>query len=70
MGLVVLLVLVTAALVAAVYILGLSLGSEHRGQELSRIRQESAQAERRIHDIARAAFLSMANAVERRRQGR
>jgi hypothetical protein len=58
---------VVAALIGAGFLLGFRLGGDHWQSELSQVRLEAAQAQRRVHDLTREAFVSMAEAVERRR---
>jgi len=57
-----------AALGAALFLLGFRLGGDHWQSELAKVRLEAAQAERQLHDVTRSAFVSMAEAVERRRK--
>jgi hypothetical protein len=51
----------------ALFLLGFRLGGDHWQQELARVQLEAAQAERRLHDLTRQAFVAMAQAAERRR---
>ncbi len=62
-----LLVLLLAALVVSVFLLGFRLGGDHWAEELTRVRLTAAQAERRVHDLTRQAFVAMAEEAERRR---
>jgi hypothetical protein len=62
------LAIVTALLIVASYLLGFRLGGEHWRDEVSRVRAQAAQAERRIHDLSRQAFIAMAEEAERRRR--
>lgn len=55
-------------LVSAVFLLGFRLGGESWLAELQRTRAEAAEAERRLHDLTRQAFVSMSEAAERRRR--
>ncbi len=55
------------ALSIVVFLLGFRLGGDHWQQELARVQLEAAQAERRLHDLTRQAFVAMAQAAERRR---
>jgi uncharacterized membrane protein YciS (DUF1049 family) len=68
--LLILTVLTVAGLIAVIFLLGFRLGGEHWQSELSRVRLEAAQAERRLHDLTRQAFVTMAEQVERRREQR
>jgi flagellar basal body-associated protein FliL len=68
--LIIVLVLVLLALLASVFLLGFRLGGEQWQSELARGRLEAAQAERRLHNLTRQAFVSMAEAVEQRRRDR
>jgi hypothetical protein len=61
--LMILLVLVLAVLIAAIYVLGFRLGREDQPPTWTQIRLESAQASRRLHDVDRAAFDAMVNRV-------
>ena len=54
--------------VATIFLLGFRLGGEHWQSELARVRLQAAQAERQLHNLAREAFVSMAEAVEERRK--
>ena len=65
--LLVLIIILLAALVASIYLLGFRLGGEHWQSELSRVRQESAHGQRQIHELTRQAFVAMAEEAERRR---
>jgi uncharacterized membrane protein YciS (DUF1049 family) len=56
------------ALVATVFLLGFRLGGESWQSELARVRMEAAHAERQLHNLTRQAFVSMAEAAERRGQ--
>jgi len=57
-------------LISVMYVLGFHVGGEHWLSELTRVRMEAAQAERRLHDLTRQAFVAMAEHVERRTAGR
>lgn len=54
--------------VTAMFLLGFRLGGEHWSEELTRVRLEAAQAERRLHDLTRSAFVAMTEAAEARRK--
>ena len=62
-----LLVLAVAALVLAMFLLGFRLGGDHWQAQLARVRMESAQAERQMHDLTRQAFEAMAERAEQLR---
>jgi hypothetical protein len=49
---------------ASIFLLGFRLGGEHWQSELAKIRVQAAQAERQIHNLAREAFVSMAEAAQ------
>lgn len=68
--LIIALLLIQVALLASVFLLGYRLGGEHWQSELARGRLEAAQAERRLHNLTRQTFVSMAEAVERRHHDR
>ena len=55
-------------IVAAVYLLGFRLGGDHWQSELGRVRIEAEQAQRRLHDVAREAFVAMSEHVARRNE--
>ena len=57
-------------LVAAVFLLGSRLAGDHWQSELLKVRLQAAQAERRLHDLTREAFVSMTEHAEGRRQQR
>lgn len=66
-----LLVLMLLVLLAGVtYLLGFRLGGSHWQQELGRVRSESAQAGRDMHQLTRAAFVAMAEEAAKHRRGR
>lgn len=67
--LIIMLVAVLGIMVVAIFLLGFRLGGGHSQNELSRVRLESAQAQRRLHDLTREAFVAMAEQVESRRGG-
>ena len=50
------------------FFLGFRLGGDHWESELTRVRMESVQAERQLHDLTRHAFIAMAEQVELHRQ--
>jgi hypothetical protein len=54
-------------LVGTLFLLGFRLGGDRDHAEVVRVRLEAAQAARRMHDLTRDAFVSMAEHVERRR---
>lgn len=56
-----------AVLVGASYLLGFQLGGRSWQTELLRVKQEAAQAERRLHELTLSGFQAMAEEVERRR---
>jgi hypothetical protein len=60
--------LTVVALIATVFLLGFRLGGEHWQSDLTRVRLDAAAAQRRLFELNRAAFVSMAEAVERHRQ--
>lgn len=51
-------------LAAFAFFLGFRLGGDHWESELTRLRMESVQAERQLHDLTRHAFIAMAEQVE------
>lgn len=59
------LVLAVLALGAVLFLLGFRLGGEHWYNELLRVQLEAAQAERRLHDLTRQAFVAMAEEATR-----
>lgn len=63
-----LLILSLLVLVTVVFLLGFRLGSDHWQAELARVRLEAAQAERRLHDLTRQAFVAMAERAEQLRR--
>ena len=66
-----LLIVVLVAVVAlstALFLLGFRLGGDQWQSELAKVRLEAARAERQLHDVTRSAFVSMAEAAERRRK--
>jgi hypothetical protein len=52
-------------LVGACYVLGFRIGRKHWLCELARVRMDARQAELRLHDLTREAFVAMAELVER-----
>lgn len=66
-ALTILLLVASACLAGTVFLLGFRLGGDHWQSELSRVRMEAAQAERRLHDLTRQAFVTMAAEAERQR---
>ncbi len=64
---VILFVAAVILLALRVFLLGFRLGGEHWQSELARVRLQAAQAERQLHNLAREAFVSMAEAVEQQR---
>jgi hypothetical protein len=65
--LLIIILLALAVLVGVVFLLGFRLGGESTQSELAEVRLQAMQAERRLHDLTRSAFVSMAEAVEQRR---
>jgi hypothetical protein len=63
-----LLILALLALVLTVFLLGFRLGGDHWQAELARVRLEAAQAERQMHNLAREAFVAMAERAAQFRQ--
>jgi hypothetical protein len=66
----VLLLVLLVGLVASAYLLGFRLGGDHWRDEVLRVRSESVEAQRQIHDLTRQAFVAMAEEAERRRGSR
>jgi uncharacterized membrane protein YciS (DUF1049 family) len=64
--LLVLTIVTVTGLLAVIFLLGFRLGGEHWQAELTKVRLEAAQAEKRLHDLTRQAFITMAEQVERR----
>ena len=68
------LILFFAALVVLILLaclallLGFRLGGDHWQSELTRVRLESAHAERQLNDLTRQAFIAMAERVEQHRK--
>ena len=48
------------------FLLGFRLGGEHWHARLTRVRLETAEAERKLHDLTRDAFVAMTDAAETR----
>lgn len=68
--LVVLLILVLLGLtLTALFLLGFRLGGDAQVAELERVQAEARVAERRLHDLTKAAFVAMAEEADRRRRG-
>lgn len=65
--LLVVVLVVLVGIIGTVFLFGFRLGGEHWQSELAQVRLQAAQAERRLHDLTREAFVSMAEAVEQRR---
>jgi hypothetical protein len=65
--LVVAVIILAAVLGAALFLLGFRLGADQWQGRLAQIRLEASKAERELHDLTRQAFVSMAEAAERRR---
>lgn len=63
-----LLVLMLAGLVVAAYLLGFRLGGQHMSDELLRVRLEGIEAQRRMHQLTRDAFVAMAEHADLRRR--
>lgn len=63
-----LVIILLAALISVTFLLGFRLGDEGWLAELQRTRAHAAQAERRMHDLTRQAFISMGEAAERHRE--
>jgi hypothetical protein len=68
MAMTVALVTTSILFVGIVYLLGFRLGGEHWLEELSSVRKEALQAERRLHELTRQAFAAMAEESQRRGQ--
>lgn len=68
--LVVALIVAVLALGGALFLLGFRLGGDHWQSELVRVRFEAAQAERRMHDLTRQAFVAMAEEASRHHASR
>ena len=58
---------VLTALVATVFLLGFRVGDGSSATNLARVRSEAGEAQRRMHDLTRQAFLAMAEEAERQR---
>ena len=54
------------AFVAGVFVVGFQVGVRESQSELHRTWFETAQAQRRLHDLTRDAFVAMAEHAERR----
>ena len=59
--------IVLALLSALAFLLGFRLGGDHWENELTRVRMQSAQAERELHDMTRQAFIAMAEHADGKR---
>ena len=69
-NLVLILVVVVLIVAGLAYEIGLRSGGQHWQSELTQMRLQAAQAERRLHDLTRQAFVSMAEAAERHHPNR
>jgi uncharacterized protein (UPF0333 family) len=58
--------LVVLALSGVAYLLGFRIGSERWRSEVTRIKSQSADAARRMHDLTRDAFVAMTEHADRR----
>jgi hypothetical protein len=67
-GLFIALVLSIVLLTTVVFVFGFHVGGEHWQSELTRVRMEAVQAERRMHELTRQAFTAMAEHAQRRHQ--
>ena len=65
--LLVVLILLTVVIGLA-FLLGFRLGGDHGQSEITRVRLEAAQAERRLSDLTRQSFIAMAEHAEQRRR--
>jgi hypothetical protein len=63
-----LLVLASGLLVGVVFLLGFRVGGSSMAEELAQVRTEAAEAQRRMRDLSRQAFVSIAEEMERRSQ--
>jgi hypothetical protein len=64
-------IVVAPLLLASVaFLLGFRVGGDHWQSELTRVRVEAVEAERRLHDLSRQAFIAMAEKVEQEHRRR
>lgn len=61
--------MLVSALAAVVYLLGFRLGHESTHERVARVRLDAVDAERRIHELTRNAFVAMLEHVEQQRRG-
>ena len=61
-----LLLVLTLVVLSLAFLLGFRLGGDHWQSELTRVRLESGQAERQLHDLTRQAFVAMTKHAEQR----
>jgi len=64
-ALTVVLILVVIALSGSLFLLGFRLGGGRWRTELARVRLETAQANRQLHDLTHQAFVAMAEEAQR-----
>lgn len=69
-ALVFLVIFLLLALASAVFLLGFRLGSEGWLEELTRVRVQAIEAQRRMQDLTRQAFLAMAEEADQQRRRR
>ena len=67
-GLLLFVVILLVVVSGAIFVWGFRLGGEQGHAELAKVRLQAAQAERRLHNLTRDAFVRMAEAAERRRE--
>jgi hypothetical protein len=63
-----LLVLASGLLLGVTFLLGFRVGGSSLQEELANVRLEAAEAQRRMRDLSRQAFVSIAEEMERRSQ--
>lgn len=68
-GLLILLILLVVALSASVYLIGYLLGGQTWRARLDRVRAESLEAERQLHNLTRNAFVAMSEHDHRYKAG-
>ena len=56
-----------AMVIGLAFLLGFRLGGQSWASEVDRVRAEAAAAERKLHELTRAAFVAEAEEAERRR---
>ena len=69
-GVIIIVILMQAVVLRLTFTAGFRRGCRHWKSELARVRLEAAQSERRLHELTRQAFESMAETVERHRSNR